>query len=80
MTPHRWSGWPGAWCLDCGIEDPFEIAIGEGNYIEVPDDTEMGFHFEFPNVIATECKEPGSNRCNPYVSAPAAEPKDKHNG
>jgi len=17
---HRWSGWPGAWCLDCGIE------------------------------------------------------------
>lgn len=18
---HRWSGWPGAWCLDCGITD-----------------------------------------------------------
>jgi len=32
---HRWSGWPGAWCLDCGCEDPSEICIGGG---EVPDD------------------------------------------
>ena len=24
---HRWAGWPGAFCLDCGIEDPVEIAI-----------------------------------------------------
>jgi len=23
---HRWSGWPGAFCLDCGIEDPMEFA------------------------------------------------------
>lgn len=21
---HRWSGWPGAWCLDCGMKDPTE--------------------------------------------------------
>jgi len=21
---HRWSGWPGAWCLDCGCEDTMD--------------------------------------------------------
>ena len=26
--PHRWSGWPGAWCLDCGEEDATELCIG----------------------------------------------------
>ena len=25
---HRWSGWPGAWCLDCGAEDPNELCLG----------------------------------------------------
>ena len=29
---HKWSGWPGAWCLNCGIEDQVEIAIGDGVY------------------------------------------------
>ena len=24
---HRWSGWPGAYCLNCGTEDPMESAI-----------------------------------------------------
>lgn len=28
MSYHRWSGWPGAWCLDCGQEDQNEICIG----------------------------------------------------
>jgi hypothetical protein len=58
MTDHRWSGWPGAYCLDCGCGDPFEVALAEGNFIEVADNTEMGFHYEFPNVIAVKC--PGS--------------------
>ena len=26
MVGHRWSGWPGAWCLDCGQEDLMEVA------------------------------------------------------
>lgn len=26
-TIHRWSGWPGAICLDCGIEDEREACI-----------------------------------------------------
>lgn len=31
MAEHRWSGWPGAYCLDCGAEDPREIAMADGN-------------------------------------------------
>lgn len=27
MKEHRWSGWPGAYCLDCGIEDVMEFAL-----------------------------------------------------
>jgi hypothetical protein len=26
---HRWNGWPGAFCLKCGAEDPQEIAISQ---------------------------------------------------
>jgi hypothetical protein len=26
---HRWSGWPGAFCLDCGAEDQREICVFE---------------------------------------------------
>ena len=27
MSAHRWSGWPGAYCLDCGSESAIESAI-----------------------------------------------------
>jgi len=27
QTDHHWSGWPGAYCLHCGHEDPMEYAI-----------------------------------------------------
>jgi hypothetical protein len=67
---HRWSGWPGAWCLDCGTEDQHEIAFAEGNFVKVDDpNTLLGFRYEFPNVKITECPEPGSNRYNPYHKA-----------
>lgn len=29
---HRWSGWPGAFCMYCGVEDRLEIALGEGYF------------------------------------------------
>lgn len=29
MAEHKWSGWPGAYCLKCGREDPVEIAIAD---------------------------------------------------
>ena len=28
MSLHRWSGWPGAYCLKCGSEHALENAIG----------------------------------------------------
>ena len=27
MSQHNWSGWPGAFCLKCGREDPTERAV-----------------------------------------------------
>lgn len=32
MKPHNYSGWPGAFCLDCGAEDPREICAGEHSW------------------------------------------------
>lgn len=29
-TNHWWSGWPGAFCLGCGADDPNELCIGGG--------------------------------------------------
>lgn len=57
MAEHRWSGWPGAWCLDCGCEDPREVALADGVDPETltVDPKQM------------ECTEPGSNRFNPYA-------------
>jgi hypothetical protein len=67
MCEHRWSGWPGAWCLDCGMEDPIEIALAEGNYVEVADTTSpFGFHFEFPNIKQVPCAHPGEGLYDPY--------------
>jgi hypothetical protein len=59
MPEHRWSGWPGAWCLDCGAADPREDALAEGNC------TEDGIAIIDESLL--ECKEPGSNRFNPYA-------------
>jgi hypothetical protein len=72
IVPHRWSGWPGAWCLDCGIEDPLEVTLS------CPDcDIKCG-----PNDPATDemceahrklvvlsCPQPGSRRFDPYRPA-----------
>lgn len=30
MSEHRWSGWPGAYCLKCGQDDLTELAIADG--------------------------------------------------
>ena len=27
MTEHRWSGWPGAYCMNCGIPHGLEEAL-----------------------------------------------------
>lgn len=51
---HHWSGWPGAWCLDCGCADPTEICIGGDNV----DDSHPGWK---------DCAHPGENHFNPYI-------------
>ncbi len=34
---HRWSGWPGAHCLDCGTEDAREICLADSHPIDCPE-------------------------------------------
>lgn len=63
MTEHRWSGWPGAWCLDCGCDDPREIALANGDF----DVDKNGMPDIKVSAERMECKEPGSNRSNPYT-------------
>jgi len=64
---HRWSGWPGAWCLDCGIEDPLEACVA--NHEHGVDEDGM------PDVSKMckpgPCPEPGSKRHDPYAAAEA---------
>jgi hypothetical protein len=31
VSEHRWSGWPGAYCLDCGAEDAVERCVADHN-------------------------------------------------
>lgn len=79
MALHRWSGWPGAYCLDCGQEDPIETALAM-NWLVCYPDYEYGepyIHCEYwidPEkeklcLSLLECKEPGSDRFNPYVTS-----------
>lgn len=73
-TVHRWSGWPGAWCLDCGCDDPYEIALADG-LIDFVDDPESpdGMRMVVPEEVQKQldeamiCPEPGSNNHNPYA-------------
>jgi len=50
---HRYSGWPGAYCLGCGREDPAEAAIAEENFTTIDDPN--GPRLEFPGLVETEC-------------------------
>lgn len=77
---HRWSGWPGAWCLDCGCDDPYEIALADG-LIEFDENDNMWF----PNSAnearcraALVCPEPGSKRHDPYAARAAKTNGDSH--
>lgn len=63
MTGHRWSGWPGAWCLDCGRSDPCEDAIANGDF-DVDDE---GMPLVRVDAKDMECSEPGSARHDPYA-------------
>lgn len=65
MSEHRWSGWPGAWCLDCGAEDLRELCVATHDDW----DPETGTACERPECKNGLCPEPGSGRCDPYRKA-----------
>lgn len=65
---HKWSGWPGAWCLDCGAEDPFEIALADGD-VDFDDNDKIIWKsqeakekYEKTNT----CSFPGYHLADPY--------------
>jgi hypothetical protein len=64
MGEHRWSGWPGAWCLDCGKSDPRETALADGSF-EVD---YSGMPFVKVKSEDMECSEPNSRRHDPYYA------------
>ena len=35
--PHRWSGWPGAYCLDCGVDDKTEWCLADHPHLAIED-------------------------------------------
>lgn len=55
---HNWSGWPGAWCLNCGCDDLIELWLAEGNDPDDPIPPEY--------LNSEECPGPLDGH-NPYV-------------
>jgi len=43
FVPHNWSGWPGAWCLNCGAECAMEICLADNcPHFPFPEDEALG--------------------------------------
>lgn len=57
---HRWSGWPGAWCLDCGIEDPSETCIATNPECACANQSGPC------QVVCPPCPGPGTGSFDPY--------------
>lgn len=79
---HRWSGWPGAWCVDCGIGDPAELCMATHDKLDF-ECINCGQHWPQGRCPATgaehvvethpcedhkitPCEHPGENLFNPY--------------
>lgn len=75
LPRHNWSGWPGAWCLNCGCGDPYELGMADG-WIDFKDDgvSNQGLEVVVDPAYVMQlglmmiCPEPGSNRHNPYIT------------
>ncbi len=66
MADHRYSGWPGAWCLDCGASDPLEDCLAEHDWDfggPNPDGTDD--YRPCPEHVRTPCPTPGARRFAP---------------
>lgn len=70
MEPqHNWSGWPGAWCLDCGAEDQREVCLAQACgvvHVWFAQEDEDGPLPRPPLCPNKPCPEPGSRRHDPY--------------
>ena len=75
MGQHRWSGWPGAYCLLCGAEDALENAVGMGWYDPLPDKWDSEDHKQ--QVLATRNNCPATKDGeDPYKVEPEKGRKD----
>lgn len=61
MPKHRWSGWPGAWCLDCGTDDKGELCLADGHPLDC----------QRPECRNGPCPCPGEGHRDPYRRQPA---------
>jgi hypothetical protein len=59
MTQCRWSGWPGAWCQDCGREDPAEICLAGECVLKDDLNAEM----DKDNIIHIMCHNQSTEDC-----------------
>jgi hypothetical protein len=55
MGEHRWSGWHGAYCLDCGQWDAMEYAIGNGWYDPCEDKWDTEEHRLYVEKLNSSC-------------------------
>ena len=74
MSAHRWSGWPGAWCLDCGADDQLELCINaHSTILFCVEGHELCT--EHPSPLCLEhvngpCPHPGEGLADPYIGRP----------
>lgn len=76
LDDHRWSGWPGAYCVDCGQEDQAELCMAVHDRLDFKcrrcsnswpqGQCAMGGEHDVetipcPEHVPTECPSPGSN-------------------
>jgi len=52
---HRWSSWPGAFCLNCGVEHAFENATGLGWYDLITDKWLSDKHKKLVSLCDNNC-------------------------
>ena len=52
---HRWSGWPGAYCLDCGVEDALENALADNWFDPITNVWKSDLHRELVELCNGNC-------------------------
>lgn len=58
MRAHNWSGWPGAYCFNCGAENALENAIGLNWYNPGTDKWDTKEHQALVEKCDSDCKAP----------------------